>query len=1134
MRIRTTLLWTISAAIFLAVVRIGLVLNSQAMLSKLDAIEKTTNRITEDTVDLMIFGQDIALNANEQASQQWYAVHRELTKALGELQGQSLISTEDVNQLSEDLVELPNLLAVLKTAAIASDRPVNRAQVAMLSEQLVSQSRQLGDSARIMAANVDTTRHRIETQERRYSILFPSTFFLLILGVAVIVLRRVLHPLSSVEKASAAIESGDLGARSGYRSRDELGDLARRFDAMAQGLQDRTGVLETTQADLLRIMDSMPSMIGYWDHNLICRFANHAYRKWFGLDPSTMPGRSMQTLLGPALMEKNRVFLEGALAGEEQAFERELPDPAGGPARHSLARYLPDIRDGTVQGFYVLVFDISESRNAQQQLEITHDELKLQTRQAEQASLAKSAFLANMSHEIRTPLNAVLGMHRMLQSTDLKSGQSDLLGKANQAGHALMDIINNVLDLAKIEAGEMSTNAQPFQPRQLFEELIEVQGFVAQAKGLKLTLETAADLPLWIVGDRFRLRQVLSNLLGNAIKFTTTGTVTLSTRVRREDSQPWVELVVRDSGVGISEDAIGRLFTPFVQADESTTRQFGGTGLGLSIVRNLVQMMGGHARVSSTLGMGSEFSITLPLVEADAFMVAQATRASRPIEVAFLCADEDLYLDMRLRLAAMGWTCFRPMAAETGEPDVLLVDAALGNEGAVILRELVDASNAQGHDLPAILLGDAQELVAMESLALPLNRLVQKPADMSRIFNSVVEVLALGKDSQDRLIGTTRPIDGAIQWLQGACILVVDDSEINLEIAVALLEQQGSICHTCINGQEAADWLLLHPNEVDAVLMDVQMPVLDGLAATRLIKSHAALETLPVIALTAGALDSERLRAKAAGMDDFLTKPLEPLVVVKLLRSKIGSYRGKAPQVVLTQSYEGAISLDKTKSKPWPEIAGINKTLAMAYSSNDVGLFNKLLALVQKNYSDWSVTWLERAHQKGSEINADLCASLHKLRGSAGMLGATELAAVAEQAESSILGGSVSPLEAVQRVAKALDELLACVKDHTERRESSGPVMDLPGSLTSSGRKKLNTLAEMLARCDLDAIELGPVLRQEMVSLMGKEDTEGLLQKMDDLDFTTAYALLISRLQPPELAAKLGQTSPRGPDVDHA
>lgn len=1116
MRIRTALLWVIAMAILLAVVRIGLVLNSQAMLSQLDAIKHSTDRITDSTDSLVIFSQDIASSGSERASQQWYAVHKELTNALGALQGLSLIPTEDVNQLSAEVAELPNLLAVLKAAAIASDHPANSAQVAMLSQQLVSQSGQLSESARTVAANVDTTRHRIETQERRYSMLFPSTFLLLTLGVAAIVLRRVLHPLGSVEKASAAIESGDLGARSGYRSRDELGSLASRFDAMAQGLQERTRALEAAQADLRRIMDAMPSMIGYWDQNLICRFANHALRVWIGLDPSSMPGKSMQALLGPAFMEKNRVFLEGALAGKEQTFEREIPDPAGGPTRHSLTRYLPDIRNGAVQGFYVLAFDISESKKAQQQLETAHGELQLRTRQAEQASLAKSAFLANMSHEIRTPLSAVLGMHRMLQETDLKPAQSRLLRKADRAGHTLMDIINDVLDLAKIEAGEMALDVQPLQLRGLFDELLDIHGPVAQAKGLELTLDTKGEVPQWIVGDRFRLRQVLSNLLGNAIKFTSAGAVILSAHVRKDGPQPTLVLAVRDSGVGVPQDAIGRLFTPFVQADESTTRQFGGTGLGLSIVRNLARMMGGDAEVSSTVGVGSEFSITLPLLKADEHAVAKAVRASRPIQVAMLCADEDLWQDMRRRLYALGWVCFRPLAGESGEPDVVLMDAALGVQGAEKLRDVVKARLGQGLELPAIVMGDVQELASMELLALPPHSAVGKSVETSAIFNAVIGAMALGEDQQDRLIRYTRGIDGSVRWLEGARVLVVDDSDINLEIAVSLLQLQGAECHTCSNGQEAVDWLLCNPAAVDAMLMDVQMPVLDGLAATRLIKSHVAFESLPVIALTAGALESERLRAAAAGMDDFLTKPLEPLEVVKVLRRRIGLRRGRVPPVALVPSDQGDTPAVSSESQPWPEITGIDKALAMTYSSNNVVLFRKLLTLTQKNYSTWSTTWMAIARREDAEIRIGLSGSLHKLRGRAGVLGATKLAAVAEQAERAVQQASMTPAHAVHLVANVLDELLVQVANLCCTHVSSENTQSTEFTLTPAGRYQLKLLADMLEKHDLDALDFAASLKDELIGLMGKEGASGMLRNMDDMHFNAAHALLINKLQQPE------------------
>ncbi len=761
---------------------------------------------------------------------------------------------------------------------------------------------------------------------------------------------------------------------------------------------------------------------------------------------------------------------------------------------------------GRLTGFIEIGLDITQQKEQAVALLAAKD-------QAEQANLAKSQFLANISHEIRTPLNAVLGMHRMLNATPLEPPQSDLLGKADQAGHALMDIINNVLDLAKIEAGEMSLSAEPLQPRVLFDELMSIHGPVAQAKGIALTLETAADVPMWIVGDRFRLRQVLSNLLGNAIKFTSAGSVKLSAHVKKDAQQQTIELLVQDSGVGISQEAIGRLFTPFAQADESTTRQFGGTGLGLSIVRNLAHMMDGSARVSSKLGEGSVFSVTLPLVEADAQSVAEAARASRPIEVAVMCADDDMGRDVNLRLAALGWTCFRPLASEPGDPDVLLMDTALGDAGAARLMELVNSRQVKGNDLPVIWLGDVRELGDGRWQTLPRQRTVNKPAEISTVFNAVVEMLAQVDSIQDRLIGNAQAISGGVCWLQGARILVVDDSEINLEIAVALLTQQGAECHTCGNGQEAVDWLMANPSEVDAVLMDVQMPVLDGLAATRLIKTHEAFQRLPVIALTAGALASERHRATEAGMDDFLTKPLEPLEVVRVLRHRIGQQRGLAPLVALMRPGEDSVGAESTDADPWPEIPGIDKALAMAYSSNSVALFRKLLALVQKNYSTWSATWLELARLKGPAINTDLQASLHKLRGSAGMLGAVDLAAAAELAESSIEDTLVSPLDAVARVAKVLDELLVNVTNGMNAESARHDAVQPLDVLTNSARQQLSALATLLTQHDMDALDAAANLRAELFCLMGQGAADNLLQTMESLDFNSAHALLSSKLQ---------------------
>jgi signal transduction histidine kinase len=358
---------------------------------------------------------------------------------------------------------------------------------------------------------------------------------------------------------------------------------------------------------------------------------------------------------------------------------------------------------------YGTQLDISASKA------IEHD-LRAAKRAAEAASQSKSAFLANMSHEIRTPLNAVLGVAHLLADSALDADQRALLDKARTAGRALLGIVNDVLDLAKIEAGEMHLNDEPFALRDLLREVESVYAVQAGDKGLALLLHIDEQLPPALMGDAPRLRQVLVNLVGNALKFTHAGAVHITATLGGSAAAPRVCLAVRDSGIGITPEQLTRLFQPFSQADETTTRRFGGTGLGLSIVHRLVALMQGAVDVQSTPGQGSEFRVDIPL------------RAADPARL--------------------------PAPASAPPP-------------------------AQG--------------------------------------------------------------------LAGLRVLLVDDSEVNLEIARRMIEREGARVHTCSDGAQALAWLYRAPAAVDVVLMDVQMPVMDGLDATRRLRADAAFARLPVI-----------------------------------------------------------------------------------------------------------------------------------------------------------------------------------------------------------------------------------------------------------------------------------------------
>ncbi|MCE9596663.1 MAG: response regulator [Spirochaetia bacterium] len=363
--------------------------------------------------------------------------------------------------------------------------------------------------------------------------------------------------------------------------------------------------IEQQRLDLNTLMDNVPSLIGYWDADLRNRFANKAYMEWFGVDAANVRGKHIREVIGEERYVLNLPYIEGALRGEKQVFERTIPTPAG-ETYHSLAQYIPDLQGTTVRGFYVIVTDISALKKAEIALRKAKDE-------AEAASNAKSAFLASMSHEIRTPMNAILGSAQILRETAQDAEQQKYLEILRSSGETLIAIISDILDLSKIEAGKMDLEPSRADIGEIIKEVAEMLGQQAQRKGSILNLDVAAIPPVQI--DRMRLKQVLLNLGSNAVKFTETGTIDFTASILNETTER-VELKfsVRDTGIGIPATELPLLFQPFTQIKSrawSDPERQQGTGLGLAISQKIVQMMGGNIEVKSEEGRGSEFYFSI-------------------------------------------------------------------------------------------------------------------------------------------------------------------------------------------------------------------------------------------------------------------------------------------------------------------------------------------------------------------------------------------------------------------------------------------------------------------------------------------------------------------------------------------
>ncbi|MBX3732953.1 MAG: response regulator [Verrucomicrobiae bacterium] len=906
--------------------------------------------------------------------------------------------------------------------------------------------------------------------------------------------NELVRTYQGINEVCGAIARGDFSRRLEPRGPDD--PLVEAINRMADARQQAEARQSDQLAFLAALIDSIPYPMFVKDAAARFVSCNRAYEAAFATTRQALQGRTVLDLDYLDAATRQRFHEEDvAVIGESGRRRYELPI-AQADGREHLALYSVDgfrLADGRPGGLIGLLVDITERKELEAQLTAARDA-------AEAATRAKSDFLANMSHEIRTPMNAIIGMSHLALKTELTPKQRDYIRKVERAAHSLLGIINDILDFSKIEAGKLAMERIPFDLEEVFSNLSSLVGVRAAEKGLEVLFRLTPGMPQHLEGDPLRLQQVLLNLCSNAVKFTEQGEIVIGVRAVEESPESaLLEFSIRDTGIGLTPEQQRRLFQPFSQADTSTTRKYGGTGLGLSICVRLVELMGGRIWVESEPGRGSTFLFTArfgrhePRAPAPLREIPRLNlRGMRVLVVDDNSSSREVLREMleamsfEVTLAASGREGLAELLRADGERPIPLVimDWRMPELDGLKSARLIRDTAALQHQ-PRILLATAygNEQLGEEAARAGLVGVLIKPVGQSVLFDTIVQAFSEPMEGDPRSAEAPAVAAGD-ESLRGLHVLLVEDNEINREVAAGLLGELGIRITVAEHGLAAVQ--CVEPGRFHGVLMDIQMPVMDGYEASEAIRKRPELADLPIVAMTANAMAGDRERALAAGMNDHVAKPIDPEQLVAAIRRWFLPRRSAAATGPAGDGVSSVPEVPDPGSVPPPvpadalpdRLDGVDVADGLRRVAGNRKLYRSLLAKFSASQGD-AVDRIRRDVLAGDLGSAQRRA--HTVKGIAGNLGARDLQAAAGRVESGFRDGKADgALAALPSLEGNLRRVLSAIASLAPAGPA-GEVASAPALDPAALRGRLDRLERLLRADDAEAQreldELLPLVR---------------------------------------------------------